>query len=131
MRVSRAHSMKESPPLALLSRPSVERMKREYGVECTVGEPRVNYRETITQKASFNYLHKKQVRGALCCLREGCLAPDASLVSVLAALGDRVAVLASSPASSGTSSRSRRAAPTLSSRTSSLAWTFHPSSSPR
>lgn len=37
-------------------------MKREYGVECAVGEPRVNFRETITQKANFNYLHKKQVR---------------------------------------------------------------------
>ena len=39
-------------------------MKREYGVECTVGEPRVNYRETITQKADFNYLHKKQSGGS-------------------------------------------------------------------
>lgn len=29
-----------------------------------MGEPRVNYRETITQKAEFNYLHKKQSGGA-------------------------------------------------------------------
>jgi elongation factor G len=42
----------------------VERMKREYGVECKVGEPRVNYRETIGAKAEFNYLHKKQSGGA-------------------------------------------------------------------
>ena len=42
----------------------VERMKREYNVEVTVGEPKVNYRETITQKADFNYLHKKQTGGA-------------------------------------------------------------------
>lgn len=42
----------------------VERMKREYGVECKVGEPRVNYRETITMKAPFNFLHKKQSGGA-------------------------------------------------------------------
>ena len=42
----------------------VERMKREYGVECKIGEPRVNYRETISQRAEFNYLHKKQSGGA-------------------------------------------------------------------
>jgi elongation factor G len=42
----------------------VERMKREYQVECTIGEPRVNYRETITRKADFNYLHKKQSGGS-------------------------------------------------------------------
>jgi len=41
----------------------VERMKREYNVECEVGKPRVNYRETITKKASFDYLHKKQSGG--------------------------------------------------------------------
>ena len=28
----------------------VERIKREYGVDCDVGEPRVNYRESITRK---------------------------------------------------------------------------------
>ena len=43
---------------------SVERMKREYGPECKVGEPRVNFRETITTKAPFNYLHKKQSGGS-------------------------------------------------------------------
>lgn len=42
----------------------VERMKREYGVEVKVGEPRVNYRETIAAKAPFNYLHKKQSGGS-------------------------------------------------------------------
>ena len=42
----------------------VERMRREYGVEVSVGEPRVNFRETITAKAPFNYLHKKQSGGA-------------------------------------------------------------------
>jgi elongation factor G len=42
----------------------VERMKREYGVEVKVGEPRVNYRETITSRAEFNYLHKKQSGGS-------------------------------------------------------------------
>ena len=42
----------------------VERMKREYGVEVKVGEPRVNYRETITQRADFNFLHKKQSGGS-------------------------------------------------------------------
>ncbi len=42
----------------------VERMKREYGVEVKVGEPRVNFRETLTGKAAFNYLHKKQSGGS-------------------------------------------------------------------
>ena len=38
----------------------VERMKREYKVEVDVGQPRVNYREAITKRAEFDYLHKKQ-----------------------------------------------------------------------
>ncbi|CEI91397.1 Putative Elongation factor G [Rhizopus microsporus] len=42
----------------------VERMKREYGVECVTGKPRVAFRETITQPAKFNYTHKKQSGGA-------------------------------------------------------------------
>ncbi|MCA1794136.1 MAG: elongation factor G [Desulfotignum sp.] len=42
----------------------VERMKREYQAEVTTGKPRVAYRETITQKAVFNYTHKKQTGGA-------------------------------------------------------------------
>lgn len=41
----------------------IERMKREYKVDCEVGKPRVNYREAITKKASFDYLHKKQSGG--------------------------------------------------------------------
>ncbi|KAI7902503.1 translation elongation factor G [Cokeromyces recurvatus] len=42
----------------------VERMKREYNVECVTGKPRVAFRETITQPAKFNYTHKKQSGGA-------------------------------------------------------------------
>lgn len=42
----------------------VERMRREYNVDCITGKPRVAFRETITQKASFNYTHKKQTGGA-------------------------------------------------------------------
>jgi elongation factor G len=42
----------------------VERMKREYSVECTTGKPQVAFRETITQSATFNYTHKKQSGGA-------------------------------------------------------------------
>lgn len=42
----------------------VERMKREYGAEVTTGNPRVAYRETITQRAEFNYTHKKQTGGS-------------------------------------------------------------------
>jgi len=42
----------------------IERMKREYKVDCEVGKPRVNFREAITRKATFDYLHKKQSGGA-------------------------------------------------------------------
>jgi len=42
----------------------VERMKREYNAEVETGKPRVAYRETITQKAEFNYTHKKQTGGS-------------------------------------------------------------------
>lgn len=42
----------------------VERMKREYNAEVTVGAPQVAYRETITQRAEFNYTHKKQTGGS-------------------------------------------------------------------
>ena len=42
----------------------VERMRREYGAEVTTGKPRVAYRETITQRADFNYTHKKQTGGS-------------------------------------------------------------------
>ena len=42
----------------------VERMRREYNAEVTTGNPRVSYRETITQKAEFNYTHKKQTGGS-------------------------------------------------------------------
>ncbi|KAK1217290.1 Elongation factor G, mitochondrial [Marasmius sp. AFHP31] len=42
----------------------VERMRREYNVDCTTGKPRVAFREAITQRADFNYTHKKQTGGA-------------------------------------------------------------------
>ena len=42
----------------------VERMRREYNAEVTTGNPRVAYRETITQRADFDYTHKKQTGGA-------------------------------------------------------------------
>ncbi|MDD5475566.1 MAG: elongation factor G, partial [Syntrophales bacterium] len=42
----------------------VERMRREYSAEVTTGTPRVAYRETITQKAEFNYTHRKQTGGS-------------------------------------------------------------------
>ena len=41
-----------------------ERIKREYDVDINIGNPTVNYRETISSKAQFNYLHKKQTGGA-------------------------------------------------------------------
>jgi elongation factor G len=42
----------------------VERIKREYGVECMIGAPRVAYRETPTRQVEFNYKHKKQTGGS-------------------------------------------------------------------
>ncbi len=42
----------------------VERMKREYAAEVEVGAPQVSYRETITQRADFDYTHKKQTGGS-------------------------------------------------------------------
>jgi len=41
-----------------------ERMKREYNIDTLeTGEPKVNYRETITQKVAYDYTHKKQSGG--------------------------------------------------------------------
>jgi len=43
----------------------IERMKREYNVECISGQPNVNYKETITgSKTTFDWLHKKQTGGS-------------------------------------------------------------------
>ncbi|CDO92913.1 unnamed protein product [Kluyveromyces dobzhanskii CBS 2104] len=42
----------------------VERMKREYNVECVTGKPQVSYRESIQSSAEFDYTHKKQSGGA-------------------------------------------------------------------
>ena len=42
----------------------VDRMKREFKVECTVGAPQVAYRETINRTAEIDYTHKKQTGGS-------------------------------------------------------------------
>merc|ERR1719473_1175448 len=42
----------------------VDRMKREFKVDCNVGEPQVAYRESITQPATVDYTHKKQSGGS-------------------------------------------------------------------
>jgi elongation factor G len=42
----------------------IERMRREYNVECISGQPNVNYKETIAAKAEFDWLHKKQTGGS-------------------------------------------------------------------
>jgi elongation factor G len=42
----------------------VERMKREYGAEVETGRPQVAYREAVTQRADFNYVHRKQTGGS-------------------------------------------------------------------
>ena len=42
----------------------VERMKREYAAEVETGAPQVAYREAISRRADFDYLHKKQTGGS-------------------------------------------------------------------
>ncbi|KAL7532101.1 hypothetical protein ACHAXR_005264 [Thalassiosira sp. AJA248-18] len=42
----------------------LERLKREYEVECVSGQPNVNYKETIAAKMTFDWLHKKQTGGS-------------------------------------------------------------------
>jgi elongation factor G len=42
----------------------VERMRREYGVDVEVGAPQVAYREAISRRAEFDYVHKKQTGGS-------------------------------------------------------------------
>lgn len=42
----------------------VDRMKREFKVECNVGEPQVAYREAITTSGEVEYTHKKQSGGS-------------------------------------------------------------------
>ena len=41
----------------------VERLKREYKVECTTGQPRVAYRETISGRADYDFLFRRQSGG--------------------------------------------------------------------
>lgn len=41
----------------------VERLRREYKVDCETGQPRVSYRETITNHADFDFLFKRQSGG--------------------------------------------------------------------
>jgi elongation factor G len=42
----------------------IERMRREFGADVETGMPQVAYREAISQRAEFNYTHKKQTGGA-------------------------------------------------------------------
>lgn len=42
----------------------VDRMKREFNVDASMGSPQVAYRETITKSYSVDYIHKKQTGGA-------------------------------------------------------------------
>ncbi|KAI7917883.1 elongation factor G [Pyricularia oryzae] len=41
----------------------VERLRREYRCECETGQPRVAYRETITRRADYDFLLKRQSGG--------------------------------------------------------------------
>ncbi len=41
-----------------------ERMRREFEIDVKVGAPTVNYRETVSSREYFDFLHKKQSGGA-------------------------------------------------------------------
>src|SRR5260370_18722208 len=43
---------------------TLDRMRTEFGVEGTMGEPQVAYRETFTKKLTEQYIHKKQTGGS-------------------------------------------------------------------
>jgi len=42
----------------------IDRLRREYGVDCNIGAPQVAYRETISKQHSETYTHKKQTGGS-------------------------------------------------------------------
>ena len=42
----------------------VDRLRREFKVECDVGAPQVNYRESISRNGEIRYVHKKQSGGS-------------------------------------------------------------------
>lgn len=42
----------------------VDRLRREFKVECDVGAPQVNYREMLTKSCDIKYTHKKQSGGS-------------------------------------------------------------------
>jgi elongation factor G len=42
----------------------IDRLRREYGVDCNIGAPQVAYRETISKAHSETYTHKKQSGGS-------------------------------------------------------------------
>jgi elongation factor G len=42
----------------------IDRLRREYGVDCNIGAPQVAYRETISRPHTETYTHKKQSGGS-------------------------------------------------------------------
>ena len=42
----------------------IDRLRREYGVDCSIGAPQVAYRETISKAITHTYTHKKQSGGS-------------------------------------------------------------------
>jgi len=42
----------------------IDRLRREYGVDCNIGAPQVAYRETISKQWTETYTHKKQSGGS-------------------------------------------------------------------
>ncbi|MCK8786686.1 elongation factor G [Roseomonas sp. NAR14] len=42
----------------------IDRLRREYGVDCAIGAPQVAYRETISKSHTETYTHKKQTGGS-------------------------------------------------------------------
>ena len=54
--------MRALPSMQLGQRAASDAVGRAQ-VDCEVGQPRVNYRETIQARSTFDYLHKKQSGG--------------------------------------------------------------------
>ena len=42
----------------------MDRLRREFNVDCDVGAPQVHYRESISKMADIKYTHKKQSGGS-------------------------------------------------------------------
>uniref|UniRef100_A0A8D0HUY5 Elongation factor G, mitochondrial n=1 Tax=Sphenodon punctatus TaxID=8508 RepID=A0A8D0HUY5_SPHPU len=52
------------PVISVVMKPINKRMEREYGCPCTIGKPKVTFKESIASSVPFDFTHKKQSGGA-------------------------------------------------------------------